>query len=181
MFFLRKMPFSYFFLHTYPGYFLQALPVALLAGAIYVRVQKSRGVPVTLPKWLLVCYLTGLFCLVIGLDLMGILWYWLLYQRDPGRAIGWFSGEIDLIPDVFCGINGEMVGNVLMFLPFGILYPQARENPGWKDTVLTGIALVLLIETIQPVVGRAFDSKDVLLNTMGVLLSATAFFRRRRR
>ena len=43
----------------------------------------------------------GLVCLVVGLDLMNIVWYKLFYHMDPGRTIGWFGGVFDLVPDFF--------------------------------------------------------------------------------
>ena len=37
MYFPSNMTFQYFFFDTYPGYFLQALPIALIAGIIYAN------------------------------------------------------------------------------------------------------------------------------------------------
>ena len=42
MYFPRDMTFQYFFFDTYPGYFLQALPVALLAGLVYALLRRRR-------------------------------------------------------------------------------------------------------------------------------------------
>lgn len=66
------------------------------------------------------------------LDLMHIFWYNLLYQIDSSMKINWFGGEIDLIPDFLNNINNEVIGNFLMFLPFGILYPLSKEEPTLK-------------------------------------------------
>ena len=35
MYFPSDMTFQYFFFDTYPGYFLQVLPIALIVGIIY--------------------------------------------------------------------------------------------------------------------------------------------------
>ena len=43
MYFPSDMNFQYFFFSTYPGFFLQALPIALIAGIIYVARQIRRG------------------------------------------------------------------------------------------------------------------------------------------
>ena len=177
MYFPDDMNFQYFFFDSYIGYFLQALPLALAAGAVYalIRFRTDRETPVgrKLFSVAFVCYLTGLVCLVVGLDLMNIAWYKLLYHMDPGRNVRWFGGVFDLSLDFFRNIGGETVGNFLMFLPFGILYPLTRKEPTWKDCVLKGIFAVAVLEVLQPVFGRAFDMNDVILNTLGIVVSTT--------
>ena len=42
MYFPDNMIFQYFFFDTYPGYFLQALPFALIAGFIFVLYRSRR-------------------------------------------------------------------------------------------------------------------------------------------
>lgn len=179
MYFPEDMNFQYFFFNTYIGYFLQALPIALMAGLIYgvIRFRKDKETPVSrkIFSCVFVCYLTGLVCLVIGLDLMGICYYKLFYHRDPGREFWWFDGAINLVPDFLHRISGEVVGNFMMFLPFGILYPLSQKNPTWKRSVLAGFLTVIAIEVLQPVFDRAFDINDIILNTLGILLSASGF------
>ena len=48
MYFPSDMTFQYFFFDTYIGYFLQALPIALLIGTIYgiVRYRKDKATPI---------------------------------------------------------------------------------------------------------------------------------------
>ena len=171
------MNFQYFFFDTYPGYFLQALPFALIVGAVYgmIRFRKDREPPVSrkLFSCAFVCYITGLACLVVGLDLMGIAWYQLLYSMDPGRTIDWFGGVFDFVPDFFNHISGETIGNFLMFLPFGILYPLSQKEPTWEKCVMRGLACVIAVEVLQPVFGRAFDMNDVILNSLGIVVSIT--------
>lgn len=179
MYFPENMNFQYFFFDTYIGYFLQTLPIALIVGAIYgiIRFRKDNETPVSRKVFscVFVCYVTGLVCLVIGLDLMGIFYYNLFYPMDSGREIQWFGGEIDLVPDFLHHISGEVVGNFLMFLPFGILCPLSQKNPTWKKSVVTGILTVIAIEVLQPVFGRAFDINDIILNTLGIIISTSIF------
>lgn len=115
----------------------------------------------------------GLVCWVVGLDLMNIVWYKLFYHMDPGRTIGWFGGVFDLVPDFFNYISGETVGNFLMFLPFGILYPLSQKEPTWKKCVIGGLVAVAVIEILQPIFGRAFDMNDIILNSLGIVVSTT--------
>ena len=111
--------------------------------------------------------------MVVGLDLMNIVWYKLFYHMDPGRTIGWFGGVFDLVLDFFNYISGETVGNFLMFLPFGILYPLSQKEPTWKKCVIGGLVAVAVIEILQPIFGRAFDMNDIILNSLGIMVSTT--------
>ena len=174
------MTFQYFFFDTYMGYFLQVLPIALLAGLLYGvrRFSRDKSAPVSRKIWgvLFVCYLTGLLSLTIFITPIGDLWYFLFYHQPSGRIYHWFGGVFDLVPDFFARFSRENLGNILMYLPFGILYPLSRAHGGWRDTLWAGLVLILAIELIQPVFGRSFDANDIILNFTGVLLSTGLFF-----
>lgn len=180
MYFPANMNFQYFFFDTYIGYFLQALPIALIVSAIYgiFKFRKNKEAPLgrKIFSCVFVCYITGLICLVIGLDLMRIFWYSLFYHRYSGITIYWFSGSFNIVPDFFNNLNWETIGNFLMFLPFGILYPLSQKEPSWKQTVIAGLITVAAIELLQPVFGRAFDINDIILNLMGIIISTSIFF-----
>ena len=64
MYFPEDMNFQYFFFDTYIGYFLQALPIALVVGAIYgiIRYRADKETPISrkLFSCAFVCYITGL-------------------------------------------------------------------------------------------------------------------------
>ena len=173
------MTFQYFFFDTYIGYFLQALPFALIASTIYglIKFWADKETPLgnKLFSCVFICYITGLVCLVVGLDLMNIFWYKLLYHMDSGKNIAWFAGAIDIVPNFFRNFNTEIIGNFLMFLPFGILYPLAKKTPSWKKCVINGLITVAIIEILQPVFGRAFDVNDIILNSLGIIISVSMF------
>lgn len=65
----------------------------------------------------------------------------------------------------------EAILNILMLVPFGILYP-IYQNVGFKKTVSTALLLSLGIECLQPLLNsyRAADITDVITNTIGALL-----------
>ena len=177
MYFPDDMTFQYFFFDTYPGYFLQALPAALLAGALFVLLRVRRNGRETLVKSLVpalfVCYLTGLVCLTLFLDVMGEVYYFLFYHMPGGRHIHWFSGALDF--DLVLSLGSEQIGNFLMFLPFGILYPLFRPGSTLPRTIAAGAAVCLCIELLQPVFGRSLDVTDIVLNGAAVVLSACVF------
>ena len=71
----------------------------------------------------------------------------------------------------------NLFGNVVGFVPFGLLLPVIFRNFR-KDglIVLTGFALSLTVETIQLItkVG-SFDVDDLILNTLGAFLGYLTF------
>lgn len=180
MYFPDDMNFQYFFFSTYPGFFLQALPIALISGAIYVFCQIRRGRWRSTSKIILsalfVCYITGLLCLTLFNNIIGDIYYFLFYHAPSGRSHTWFTFEYDLVPDFFHNFGSENLGNIVMFLPFGILYPLFRENSTWKRTLTIGFMTTFGIELLQPVFGRSFDINDIILNDVGVVASTIVFY-----
>ena len=152
------------------------------AGGLYWSHKRKAGVssasftrePVC--SALLVCYITGLISLTIFIHIISDIWYVLLYHRASGYHHRWFVLEYYMVPDFFRNFGSESLGNILMYLSFGILYPLSQRDMIWHRTLCVGFSLSLVIEFIQPVFGRSFDINDIILNTLGVLSSATVFF-----
>lgn len=99
------MNFQYFFFATYPGCFLQVLPFALLTGIVYLIIQhhKRSAMPLSRRVFgaLFVSYMTGLVCLVLALDVIGHIWYRLLYPlEDDGFVIRMFVWDCNFVPDL---------------------------------------------------------------------------------
>lgn len=174
MYFPKDMTFQYFFFDTYIGYFLQALPIALIVSIIYylIKFRKDKKTPTNKKIFLciFVCYITGLICLTIGLDLINIIWYKLIYHADSGTSINWFNGDFSFNLNFINNLTKENIGNFLMFLPFGILYPLSQKEFEFKKTIIKGIILVLIIEVLEPIFGRAFDINDIILNSLGIII-----------
>lgn len=179
MYLPSDMNFQYFFFDTYFGYFLQVLPIAVLVTLIYwfikYRNDKVTSKRIKIFSCLFVCYITGLICLVALKDIISNIWYMAIYHMDPGSSIILFNFSVNLVPNFWNHINEEVIGNFLMFLPFGILYPLSQEKTILKNTIKTGIILVLSIEIFQFIFGRAFDINDVILNSLGIILSTIVF------
>lgn len=180
MYFPDDMNFQYFFFSTYPGFFLQALPIALIPGAIYVfcqiRRSRRRSTSKIILSALFICYITGLLCLTLFNNIIGDIYYFLFYHASSGRSHTWFTFEYDLVPDFFQNFGSENLGNIVMFLPFGILYPLFRLNSTWKRTLAAGFVTTFGIELLQPIFGRSFDINDIILNGVGIIISIIIFY-----
>lgn len=62
-----------------------------------------------------------------------------------------------------------LVGNVVMFIPFGFCISLLWRGWRWRRALGLGLCLSGFIECWQLLVGRAFDVDDLWLNTLGVL------------
>lgn len=173
------------------GYFLQALPIACLAGMIYLAVRlcraKKSGVQINWPTELLrlvfVCYLTGLVSLII---LPANFW---LYVYD-GLFFGWWDelgpvfqlGDVDLVPSVIGWLSGELslgswvkkmlIGNIAMFIPMGFLLPLVTKIKDRKSLLRASFMIPLACEVLQLIFGRSFDIDDLICNFVGIMLGA---------
>lgn len=90
---------------------------------------------------------------------------------------------INLIPivhlfDVYDGWLINIIGNIAMFVPVGLVWPFCfRKLDTIGKTVLAGAGFPLFIEITQlPFYERCSDIDDILLNTTGIFLGALIYF-----
>ena len=81
---------------------------------------------------------------------------------------------VETFNEVF--VNGNInyflinfVGNIVMFIPFGLFIPLLWKTSG-KKTVFIGFCVSLFVEISQLFLTRGTDIDDLMLNTTGVLL-----------
>lgn len=67
---------------------------------------------------------------------------------------------------------GEFLGNVLLFLPLGMLLRLALPRGGWVGATLVAASLSFAIEVLQMGTPRVSDPRDLVANTAGALLGA---------
>lgn len=69
----------------------------------------------------------------------------------------------------------NVIGNVLLFVPFGIFVTYYVKNDKVYQTLFLSILVSCSIEFAQSVIGRTADIDDVILNTMGGILGYIIF------
>lgn len=174
---------------SFGGYFLQALPIALVVGIVYAVVRtmrlKRRGKQLDwkaeLLRWLFVCYLTGLCSLVI---LPANFW---LHVYD-GIFYGWWEqlgpifqlGEVNLTPAIVRYFGGAyalgswvkrmLIGNIVMLIPFGLFLCLLSNKFRGKRAVASAVIIPFAIELLQHIFGRSFDVDDIICNFLGMML-----------
>lgn len=134
---------------------------------------------------LLVVYLIFLFRLIIFKYpvpvIRGIIDEWELGNAKAGVATANLTlfKTIRMYIRYYEKINGfdNLFGNILAFMPFGILIPLSfPEMDRWWEALLHSFWLSLCIELFQLVSHfGAFDVDDILLNTIGGLLGFGIF------
>jgi glycopeptide antibiotics resistance protein len=69
------------------------------------------------------------------------------------------------------GRLSEIVFNIAMFVPVGVLAALLIPRRRWPLALLAGLAFSLLIELVQvPVLDRISDPRDLVMNTAGAVL-----------
>jgi len=64
----------------------------------------------------------------------------------------------------------NVIGNVLMFIPFGYFVNNILKNRKFYISIILTFITSLSIEIIQMFIGRSFDIDDIILNIIGGLL-----------
>ena len=99
-------------------------------------------------------------------------WLPLLQGLKPVHGPFFSRGSWNLVPGR-CFEGGlwqsyMLLGNIIMFVPFGFFSALLWRGYTWKRAFLTGLGITAFIECWQLCVGRAFDIDDIILNTLGV-------------
>lgn len=61
----------------------------------------------------------------------------------------------------------NVIGNILLFIPFGLFLTYYKKNSSFFHTFLFSIIVSFFIELIQSMIGRTFDIDDIILNLIG--------------
>lgn len=70
----------------------------------------------------------------------------------------------------------NLLGNILIFLPFGFFMPMASMRRSFCVTTIYSLLLSVIVETSQLLMQvGSFDVDDLLLNTVGGMLGFIAF------
>lgn len=182
----------YFRVMEYVADFTSVLPPVLIAAAVYVLARrlwlKQRGL--SRKNWgnevvrlLLVCWLAGLFSLVwtpanFWLKLEYLFRYGWPVELGDWLFQGGFSLEISIhrqFAEMLNGGSWQLAGNVLLYVPLGLLLPWVWKTSDWRRVTAAGLAASLVTELVQPVVGRSFDVDDLIANTLGALIGYLLF------
>lgn len=170
--------------------FLDVVPITIIIGIIYgiyrlIKIKKSKS-PVNyfdeIVKLIFVCYLTGLINLVlVPSNLWSNFWFYIKNGYSAGNSLELFSGSFNFVPSLYkylikselsigTWVRDMLVGNMLMFIPMGILLPLVFKKINKKNIVIISIIITSSIEILQPIVSRSFDIDDIIMNFIGIII-----------
>lgn len=69
----------------------------------------------------------------------------------------------------------NIFGNVLLFMPYGIIIAKYTKVEKSSIVLLLGFITSLSIEVIQFLIGRVFDVDDIILNVIGCIIGYFAY------
>ena len=130
--------------------------------------------------------------LVFLISMIVIRYVFFAYYGNDLKSLSWaymhiLTGDFDpqvnfvVFRDIrmhYSGWRGNMIGNILLFIPVGFFWPLCFEklNNVFKVT-LAGAFFSLLIEVFQLVLyDRVTDIDDLIYNTAGALIGACLYF-----
>lgn len=153
-------------------------PAALLARVVWAAVQPSARRPIVrlILDALFLTYLIALAEVVLGFARLGGLGDgfspWSHVNLIPLGSISELGR-----PELRADVMGQVVGNVLLFVPFGMLLPMTATRFRTLKSLFTtgllvsaGIEIAQLVFVLGRLMDRAADVDDVLLNTLGAVL-----------
>ena len=118
------------------------------------------------------------FCLHKELGyLISILYIWLLFEILTNAEVNSYSG-VNLIPfqEIFrykvgsYMFNYNVIGNILIFIPFGYLIGSYVNPKSIWPVLITALGTSFSVEFVQHQIGRAFDIDDIILNVLGTII-----------
>lgn len=112
---------------------------------------------------------------LLGVAAALILWITILSREKLiGTPISYhpFHALASFLKEIQKGrIGMNFLGNIVLFIPVGVLVPVATDWKKMWKTVVAGISFSLFIEIIQLTTSRGcFDLDDVLLNGLGTVI-----------
>lgn len=69
----------------------------------------------------------------------------------------------------------NVLGNIMLFIPFGFLSSYLLKNRKFSIVTILTIIASLTIETVQYYIGRVFDIDDIILNLLGGIIGFLIF------
>ena len=173
------------------GYYgiFDAAPLALAATvaysairAVYLKAKKrpGAGVCAEIARGMLVWYLVSLVVVVWLPYLPGLLFGDISFAEFSERTF--FLGEYTSNGRFWAIAHGrfsalrdfELLANIALFVPYGILLPAAFRRLKWWAVSLAAFGTTVLIEVIQPFFGRSCDVDDIIANTLGAVIGCAA-------
>jgi len=116
-------------------------------------------------------------------NLVAIIYVLILFQIVTNQdVVSWSTNNFIPFKEIFRYKIGSrlflknVVGNVLLFLPYGFFASYYLKEEKARLILFLTVVGSCVIETVQMSIGRVFDVDDILLNTIGGLLGFYLYY-----
>lgn len=99
-----------------------------------------------------------------------------LFYLVSFQDVSWSTYNVEPFKEIFRYQFGSrlffknIIGNVLLFVPFGFLTSYFMKLDKIHLTIIIGFVSSLVIEITQLLIGRVFDIDDIFLNVIGTII-----------
>ena len=114
---------------------------------------------------------------LLGIAVAVILWVTVLGREsyiENSLVFEPFHVFYSFVKDIQDGrlrISGNFIGNIILFIPVGVLFPLAGDEHRCIKTGFVAFCFSIIIEIIQLVSHRGyFEIDDLILNTLGAVM-----------
>ena len=66
-------------------------------------------------------------------------------------------------------VRTMLEGNLIIFLPMGFFLPFVSKRINTRNIFAFAIITPIIVELLQPIIGRSFDVDDVMMNFTGII------------
>ncbi|MFC4410154.1 VanZ family protein [Chungangia koreensis] len=149
------------------SYLIIAMPTFVVIRFLWLNLRNERITPLhEAGVVLFFSFIIGLFALTFDQD-----------ASDQQTAVN--SVPFKVFVDTFNAIQDagfwepftiNLLGNIIVFMPIGLLLPLLWGRFNAKRAILTGFLISLFIESTQLALDRSSDIDDLILNTFGALI-----------
>jgi len=114
---------------------------------------------------------------LLGISVAVILWVTVLGRDsyiENSLVFEPFHAFYSFVKDIQDGrlrISGNFIGNIILFIPVGVLFPLTGDEHKCVKTGFVALCFSIIIEIIQLVSHRGyFEVDDLILNTLGAVM-----------
>lgn len=118
-----------------------------------------------------------LYTALLGIAVAVILWVTVLGRDsyiENSLVFEPFHAFYSFVKDIQDGrlrISGNFIGNIILFIPVGVLFPLTGDEHKCVKTGFVALCFSIIIEIIQLVSHRGyFEVDDLILNTLGAVM-----------
>jgi glycopeptide antibiotics resistance protein len=125
------------------------------------------------------------YLIIIIILYLALLIKLIVFKYPPGMTFSITNANLMPFRTILDYLSGEptwrvamrnLLGNIILFIPFGFLLAFGHQIIKWKKVLLIGLFVGVSLELLQVICKSGiFDIDDIILNFLGVVLGYLLF------